>query len=64
MKKDFNSYENDLTDLRRLEKRYSCLMKQAFEAGINDRNYSDQLNQMALKIKEEIKLLRSHLEMH
>ncbi|PPK95002.1 hypothetical protein LY01_01755 [Nonlabens xylanidelens] len=64
MEKDIKSYESKIKELRRLEKRYSCLMKQAFEAGVNDRAYSDKLNQIALKIKQQIMLLRSNLQTH
>lgn len=36
-------------------------MKQSFEAALRDRNYSDELNDIALKIKDEIKSLRINL---
>lgn len=61
MKVKTKSYEDEISDLHRLEKRYSCLMKQSFEAAIKDRNYSDELNDIALRIKDEIKSLRNNL---
>lgn len=61
MKVKTKSYEDEISYLHRLEKRYSCLMKQSFEAAIKDRNYSDELNDIALKIKDEIKSLRINL---
>jgi hypothetical protein len=57
----YKSYEIDIERLQRLEKRYSSLMKQSYNAGLKNRAYSNELNNKALELRKEIYFLRSEL---
>jgi hypothetical protein len=59
MNYEYLSYDVALEKLYRLEKLYSSLMKQSFDAAIKNRLYSDKLNEKALNIKKEILNIRS-----
>lgn len=59
MNYEYLSYDVALEKLYKLEKLYSSLMKQSFDAAIKNRLYSDKLNEKALNIKKEILNIRS-----
>lgn len=59
MNYEYISYDVALEKLYRLEKLYSSLMKQSFDAAVKNRLYSDKLNEKALNVKKEISNIRS-----
>ncbi|WP_164510825.1 Lacal_2735 family protein [Nonlabens xiamenensis] len=58
------AYDKQIERLRKLEKRYSSLMKQSYQAAINNREYSQELRQIAKEIKIEIDTLKEQLLTH
>lgn len=59
MSSAYLSYDQALDKIYKLEKLYSSLMKQSFDAALKNRLYSDQLNEKALNVKKEIHNIRS-----
>ncbi len=47
------------SELQKLKKRYSMLMKQSYEIALRDKEASDRLNREATEILEAIKLYQA-----